>query len=328
MTSNRRAMAALLTANPEIMETGHGFDDLCPGEDLISVIVPSYHHEEFVEQAIRSVTRQTHRNIEIILIDDHSPDRTFEVALSALRAGGLPYCAVRRTNAGMDTNINTGILLAHGAWIAMLASDDLYTSNSLQVLLVLVQRDRAEVAVGPVDDVDRQGIFKASRSQAVAKYSRLSGDTLRRGLLQEHGSLMIQGMLISRQVFAKVGLLAADIPASDFDYLIRMASMGVRFAFTSETTALHRQTRLTLSREHIRRGANSHVMIARRHARSAREYRLGASTVLCEAGLNSFHYRYFVDAARLLAQSFFLAPLNALKLLTRRLTRRLFADLR
>ena len=98
---HRRLLAKMLACNPERLETGNGYDDLLPGEDLVSVLVPSYAHEQFIAEALRSIAEQTYRRIEVILIDDQSPDRTFELALAALREGVLPYCAIRRSHAGV-----------------------------------------------------------------------------------------------------------------------------------------------------------------------------------------------------------------------------------
>ena len=321
--SHRHAAAAILTGNPERLETGNGFDDLPPSEDLVSVIVSSYAHEEFIDQALHSITGQTYRSTEVILIDDESPDRTFELALGVLRTSTLPYCAIRRRNAGMDTNLNAGILLAHGGWIAILGSDDFFPRNNIEVLLAAARAKRADVAVGPVDEVSRDGSFKASRAAVVARFSLLSGDAFRKALLEQHGSLMIQGMLVSRRVFASVGLCAPELVASDFDLLIRMASRNLKFTFVPEITAFHRQTRHVLSREHIRKSLQSHLAIASRHARSVGEYRLAASTVLCEAGLNHFHYRYYAHAAISLWRAFALSPLNTSRILATRVAGRL-----
>ena len=68
-SSHRHTMTAMLMNKPERLETGNGFDNLPQSESLVSVIVPSYAHEEFVEQALRSVTGQTYRNIEVITAD-------------------------------------------------------------------------------------------------------------------------------------------------------------------------------------------------------------------------------------------------------------------
>jgi glycosyltransferase involved in cell wall biosynthesis len=315
-------MVRLLIPDAERLETGHGFDALSPSDDLVSVIVPAYQHEEFVDEALQSVARQTHRNVEIVLIDDQSADRTFDLALESLEKGGLPYCAVRRRHSGMDTNINSAILLAYGNWIAFLASDDAFLDHSFEILLKSARQGAAEVAVGAVQGMTRDGERGFSRSALIARYRRLSGDALRKALLEEHGSLMVQGMLISRRVFAGVGMLATDLVASDFDLLLRMASRGVRFSFVDEVTALHRHTRTTLSREHIRRSLVSHLRIARRYARSRSEYRLGASTVLCEAAANSLHYGYYADAARSAGRAVLLQPVNTVRYFFQRIWRR------
>lgn len=322
-SSLRHRMARLLVPDAEELRTGHGFDEVSPEDDLVSVIVPAYQHEEFVEQALESVARQTHRNIEILLIDDQSRDRTFERALKSLEAGALPYCALRRRRSGMDTNINTAILLAYGNWIAFLASDDAFAPRSFETLLKAVREDAADVAVGAVQEMTRGGELGFSRSALVNRYRQFSGDALRKVLLEEHGSLMVQGMLISRSVFASVGMLATDLVASDFDLLIRMVSRGVRFAFVDEVTALHRLTRTRPTREHIRRSLDSHLRIVRQHAQSGSEYRLSASTVLCEAAANSLHYGYYSDAALSAGRALVLQPVNTVAYFFRRIAARL-----
>lgn len=304
----RRSLAALLVPDLEILETGQGFDELEPAQGLVSVIVPSYAHEEFVEEALRSIVKQTYRKLELILIDDHSPDRTFDRALSCLRDSTLPYCAIRRRHAGMEANLNAGILLARGEWIAMLASDDVFLERSMETLMAAAVEENADVAVGHVDDITRDGQFKCSRAEAVARYSGMSGNALRKALLVEHGSMMIQGLLISRKVFAQAGLFDPGLFASDFDFLLRMASSGARFTVVQGATALHRQTRKHLSREHLRSGLHSHLAIARRHARSLTEYRHAAARFRVETALNNLHYGYPVDAITCLTQACFTAP--------------------
>ena len=320
---NRRAMAAILTGDPEELETGNGFDDLTPTEDLVSVIVPSYAHEEFVEEALRSITRQTYRKVEVILIDDHSPDRTYERALTVLREAALPYCALRRAHAGMDTNINVGVLLAHGGWIAILASDDVFPQNSLEVLFTATQRDRADIAAGPVDEITADGKLKGSRTPVVARYSRLFGEALRKALLEEHGSMLVQGMLISRRVFAQVGLFDGKTLASDFDFLIRMASHGVKFAFASSVTALHREPRERPPRKYLARVLWSHRTVARRHANSLSEYRHAVCRFYCEVGFTSFHFGYIGSCINYMIRAFSIAPITASRIVVRRVSGRL-----
>ena len=321
--NSRRSLAALLMPDAVTLETGHGFDELVPAEDLISVIVPSYAHQEFIEEALRSIENQTHHKLELILIDDHSPDRTFELALGCLRGSTLPYCAIRRPHAGLETNLNAGIQLAHGGWIATLGSDDVFLEHSIETLRAAALAAAADVAVGPVDEITREGEFKASRAAQVARYSAFSGDSLRKALLEEHGSMMIQGMLISRRVFAQVGLFDPELFASDFDFLLRMASRGVRFAQVPDVTALHRVTRTQPSRQHLKSGLSSHLAIARRHARSLTEYRRAAARFYVETAFNTIHYGYVADAVTCIARACLTAPLATARIVASRIRGRL-----
>ena len=131
--------------------------------------------------------------------------------------------------------------------------------------------------------------------------------------------MMIQGMLISRQVFARVGLFDPELFASDFDFLLRMASRGVRFSAVPEASALHRTTRKELSREHLRSGLRSHLEIARRHARSSTEYRRAAARFRIETALNFRHYGYWMSASACMAVAFFTSPSTALSVIAERL---------
>jgi GT2 family glycosyltransferase len=320
---DRRALAATLVPDADTLESGNDFDVLPPERDLVSVVVPSYAHEKFVEEALCSIVEQSYRRIEIILIDDSSPDRTFDLALALLRHCPLPYCALRRRHAGMEANLNAGIQLAHGRWIAMLASDDLFPKNSLESLVKAARATGAEAVVGPVDDVTLHGEFKASRASSIARYSGLSGELLRNALLEEHGSLMIQGMLISRDVFARVGWFDTRLFASDFDFLLRMASAEVRFAFVPETTALHRQTRTHLSRDHLQSGLRSHLAIARLHARSPGEFRRAASRFEVETAFTSYRYGHLADAIAGMLRAGLLAPLVTARIAGARVLNRL-----
>ena len=135
--------------------------------------------------------------------------------------------------------------------------------------------------------------------------------------------MMIQGMLISRRVFAQVGLFDPELFASDFDFLLRMASRGVRFAQVPDVTALHRVTRTQPSRQHLKSGLSSHLAIARRHARSLTEYRRAAARFYVETAFNTIHYGYVADAVTCIARACLTAPLATARIVASRIRGRL-----
>jgi glycosyltransferase involved in cell wall biosynthesis len=287
------------------------------------VVVPSFEHEAFVVEALRSIAEQTYPDIELILIDDQSSDATYDRALAFLRGCAVPFCALRVAHAGLETNLNAGIQLAHGAWVSFLASDDIFPRDAIEVLMAGTRGGSVDVVVGPVAEVRRDGSFKASRAETVARYSLLSGDALRKALLEQHGSMLIQGMLISRRVFAQVGLYDPELFASDFDFLLRMASREVRFAFVRQVTALHRDTRSKPSRAHLLRSLSSHLVIAKRRARSTSEYRRAASRFYCETAFTSFHFGYAWDAATYFLSAMLMSMPTAIRLVSSRISTRM-----
>lgn len=121
-------------------------------DDLISVIIPAYNHEKYIEECIRSIMAQTYQNIELLVIDDGSKDGTFEI-LQSLK----PECEKRfvrvvfetQENQGTRVTLNRLIDLAQGQYIYMIASDDMAKPQAIETLhLFLSQNPDYVLAVG------------------------------------------------------------------------------------------------------------------------------------------------------------------------------------
>jgi alpha-1,3-rhamnosyltransferase len=97
---------------------------------LVTVLIPSYNHERYVEQAVRSVIEQTYGNIELIVIDDGSRDSTPELLRQMQEQYGFQLLV--RPNKGLCATLNEGIGMASGKYIAFLASDDFYLPGRIE----------------------------------------------------------------------------------------------------------------------------------------------------------------------------------------------------
>jgi glycosyltransferase involved in cell wall biosynthesis len=93
-----------------------------------SVIIPAYNAEQYIERAIHSAIAQSYPASEIIVVDDGSKDRTFEIASGF----GSPVKVIRQPNSGVAMARTTGVQLASGDWIALLDSDDMFLPEKLQ----------------------------------------------------------------------------------------------------------------------------------------------------------------------------------------------------
>lgn len=89
---------------------------------LVSIVVPCYNHEMYVEQTIESIVNQTYKNIELIVIDDGSKDNSVEV-IKRLREK-YDFIFIYRENKGLSATLNEGIKLSKGKYFSACASDD------------------------------------------------------------------------------------------------------------------------------------------------------------------------------------------------------------
>lgn len=108
------------------------------GTPLVSVLVPVYNHERFVEEALRSVFAQTYRNIELIVIDDGSSDRSAEVAQRVLRESPFPATFRGRENLGAPATLNECASLARGDFLNPLNSDDRFVPARIEKMVAEV----------------------------------------------------------------------------------------------------------------------------------------------------------------------------------------------
>lgn len=100
---------------------------MIPG--LCSIIVPSYNHEEYVSSAIQSALDQTYENVEVIVVDDGSKDRSVE-RIRQVRDERITLHV--QENRGAHDAINRGLALARGEYLAILNSDDMYEKERIE----------------------------------------------------------------------------------------------------------------------------------------------------------------------------------------------------
>lgn len=115
-------------------------------EKIISVIIPIYNVEKYLSRCIDSIIDNTYRGIEIICIDDGSPDNCGRIIDEyALRDSRI--VAIHQKNQGVAAARNHGIKAAHGEYIAFVDSDDWIHPQYFEILIQMLQNQDADVAV-------------------------------------------------------------------------------------------------------------------------------------------------------------------------------------
>jgi glycosyltransferase involved in cell wall biosynthesis len=104
---------------------------------LISIIIPLYNTEKYIEKAIESVINQTYKNWQLIIIDDCSTDSSLDIVLDIRKRNGFSNkkMVIKRIKKNMGTYValNIGLKLAKGNYFCVLGSDDIYIPEKLQI---------------------------------------------------------------------------------------------------------------------------------------------------------------------------------------------------
>lgn len=117
-------------------------------EKKVSVIIPVYKTEKYVEETVLSVVRQTHKNIEIILVDDGSPDNAPKIC-DELAERFKNVQVIHKENGGLSSARNAGILKVaeDSIFIFFLDSDDTVLPNAIEDMVALAEEKNASVVM-------------------------------------------------------------------------------------------------------------------------------------------------------------------------------------
>ena len=160
------------------------------GEPLVSVLVPAYKAEAFVGQCLRSVLDQTYPNLEVIVIDDGSPDATFDVAVETLR--GVPDVTVLRNevNLGHRDTFRRLLTLARASLVKFVCNDDLLAPHALSRMVgALVSHPEAGMATSRRIPIDASG---AALPMECLPQPPVSADTVVDGIVA--GNSLLSGL--------------------------------------------------------------------------------------------------------------------------------------
>lgn len=125
---------------------------------LVSVVIPCYNHQQFVQDSIQSVIDQTYQNIELIIIDDGSKDSSVEKIQRM-----IPACEQRftrfefrsRPNKGLSATLNEALTWCCGTYISPIASDDMMFFSKIEKQVDILSKEKNIVAVfGAVELID------------------------------------------------------------------------------------------------------------------------------------------------------------------------------
>jgi glycosyltransferase involved in cell wall biosynthesis len=216
------------------------------GRPLVTVIMPAFNARDTIEEAIGSALAQTHRPIEIVVVDDGSEDGTAQLVRARF---GNQVHLVSESHSGRGAARNRGLKLARGTFLQFLDADDVLVPAKVErQVAFLTEHPEFAVAYGPVEcfaaeDPSRRWSFRPE----VHPTGQVLGDMV------DDGFVLPVAALVRTDWCRRVGGFDPTLPSNeDWDLWLRLAAAGGRFAYhpVGEVVGLYRvRTRLPRTRE-------------------------------------------------------------------------------
>lgn len=143
-------------AHPALRSTVHRFRTT-PRENqsqLVTIVIPIYNVEEYLADCLNSVIRQTYRNLEIIIVDDGSPDNSYKISVGYAR-WDRRIRIIRRPNGGLGAARNTGTAAARGNYICFADSDDTLPKEAISRMVRSLRKSGSNFVVGSMRAVSQ-----------------------------------------------------------------------------------------------------------------------------------------------------------------------------
>lgn len=218
----------------------------------VSVIIPAYNAEPFIEDTVRSVLDQTFSDLEVILVDDGSTDGT----VARLEKFGDRIRVERQGNGGVAKARNTGVRIATGEWIAFLDADDLWLPDKLERQLaapsaVMVYSDRYNIGA------------RGELPELQSLVTPMHGGDVFVTLLTDGNFITNTSVMVRRALFEQMGGFFTGLNGTeDWDLWIRIAEQHA-IHFVNEPLVRYRFHPGGISRNYRRMGRERRMVIAR-----------------------------------------------------------------
>lgn len=228
---------------------------------LVSVIIPAYNAEDFLEEAIESIVSQTYKNIEILIINDASKDNTLQIANVAASRDDRIRVINNTYNIGIGGNRSLGIQQAKGEYICWQDADDISLPARIDSQVRYLQ---AHPQVGIVGGFII--FFTGNTDLYTRRYAE--NDSLLRKTMFRYTSVAQPAAMAPKAVYDKVGVYNSQlVVAEDLEMLFRIGE-HYKFANIQEPVIRYRQTESSLTATKLRQMEDVTLKLRTKYAHS------------------------------------------------------------
>ena len=199
-------------------------------QPLISIIVPIYKVEPYLRRCLDSIINQTYKNLEIILVDDGSPDNCPQIC-DEYATKDKRIIVIHKENGGLSDARNVGLDICKGEYISFVDSDDWIDKKYIEVLLDLAKKENADIAIG--ENIQTNGV--CNKPKNISKIQVFSSkDALNHLFSLNHIAFITSwGKLYKTELFFNLNFPIGKFHEDEFTTYI-LFYRSAKIAYTSE----------------------------------------------------------------------------------------------
>ncbi|MDM3838405.1 glycosyltransferase [Proteus mirabilis] len=183
---------------------------------LVSVIIPVYNAEKYLEKAINSIVNQSYRNLEIIVINDGSVDHS-HLIVTSFTDSRIKY--IKQDNQGLSKTLNSAIRIASGKYICRMDADDISDLDRIKIQIEILEKNKNIILVG-------SNIMYIDENDKIKGYSYLpsKSDTIKNKLRIDN-CIFHPSVIFRKSIFEQCGGYNESVNIFFEDYLLWLSML-------------------------------------------------------------------------------------------------------
>lgn len=215
--------------------------------DSVLVVMPTYNGEDFIKEAIDSVINQSYKNIDLLVVDDGSTDKTIDIVQSYINKNLARIKLIQKCDGikGAPSSRNLGILNSTNKFVAFIDQDDKWNSQKIEKQIIELKRTNTVLNYTDIEIIDVNSIVKkeAATKENLNRLKNIQNMSRRKKIeyVVRKCPIRIGTVLMRTSVYKKLsGFNAQLFGGEDWDFWVRFVIEGNNFSYLNESLAYRR----------------------------------------------------------------------------------------
>ena len=251
---------------------------------LVSIVVPVYNAEKYLEQCLNSIQNQTYKNFEVILVNDGSMDHSESICKSFVE-GDSRFRYFLKSNGGASSARNFGLDHVRGGFITFIDADDWVDENHLEVLINNIKENNSDMAVSSIKKFDNVSNFEfrvySNQEKYLLNYNKLNREeflVILPKLIHASNSYKIAvSKLFKKELVTDVRFDESIVYGEDLDFFFKIYNNINSISYVDEVTYVYRLHDESTSSKFNQQYAEQELLIYKKMYEKIEE--LGLSTI-------------------------------------------------